>query len=457
MKLLVHPLKDHPLKGIIESTRFPHARTLRTSFVQKIKDAFFVFAGTILGGTSTKTSSFNGEVSTETYYQNHAGLLDYATLFIPRLINYLFALAWWETNNAFLNFLGALLFIINGPLLLARYLIAGALTIISLPIILAVEFVSYFIMGGKELEEKILHLTVEKLEEGICGVDSTTSLKMLLSEYPRLTLEDILIQIKVISEEEVEIVIHRPAASEPRYERSSTDPIPIGSFSLIFQKDILNNCKKEGLKAIFELGLKSTNSMRTSITDQLEKENTELFNKLLSFFQENDEHSAKVAIPVAPLITLDDEDPRPFLSISQENVGPEDRLLSHSDTKNSDLNGNANDSFSKEMFEFESASNGVHRRERGIKIDAANDSGEIHVRVQQGQAVYNTPNVRGYARYTSISMDTRGAPQESFLTTVSNELSWFASRMGLTSSDTTPPLALPPSASLATTGLTGKN
>lgn len=293
-----------------------------------------------------------------------------------------------------------------------------------------------------------MHLTVEILEDGICGVDSTTSLKMLLSKYPRLTLEDILIQIKVINEEEVEIVIHRPAASEPRYERSSTDPIPIGSFSLVFEKDRLNNRKKEGLKAIFELGLKSTNSMRTSITDKLEKENPELFNKLLSFFQENNEHSAKAAIPAAPLITLEDGDSQPFLSISQENVGAGDGLLLHSDTKNPDLNGNANDSFSKEIFEFESASNGVYKQERGIKIDAVNDSGEIHVRAQQGQTVYSTPGVQGYARYTSISMSNRGAPQKSFLTTVSNELSWFVSSMGLTSSNTTPPLALPHSAGL---------
>lgn len=46
MKLL-HPLEDHPFKGIIESTRFPHARTLRTSLIQKTKDAFFAFAGVI--------------------------------------------------------------------------------------------------------------------------------------------------------------------------------------------------------------------------------------------------------------------------------------------------------------------------------------------------------------------------------------------------------------------------
>ena len=42
----------NPFNDIIENNKTPHARTLRTSWWQKIKDTFFVFHG---GGARTMT------------------------------------------------------------------------------------------------------------------------------------------------------------------------------------------------------------------------------------------------------------------------------------------------------------------------------------------------------------------------------------------------------------------
>jgi|GEM_PF-5227230 len=56
--------KLDPFRGIFETKRFPHARTLRTTFGQKVEDAFFVLAGD-LWNTPDKS---------------HAGLLDFITV-----------------------------------------------------------------------------------------------------------------------------------------------------------------------------------------------------------------------------------------------------------------------------------------------------------------------------------------------------------------------------------------
>src|SRR5688500_12785287 len=65
----------NPLRGLFETTTYPHARTLRSSLLTKFQDTIHFFAGTYF---------FKGE-SKKTLWGNkrHFGIYDYATFFIP--------------------------------------------------------------------------------------------------------------------------------------------------------------------------------------------------------------------------------------------------------------------------------------------------------------------------------------------------------------------------------------
>ncbi|WP_146740019.1 hypothetical protein [Legionella quinlivanii] len=92
----------NPFSGIQEAKRTPHARTLRTSLSQKIKDTYFIFAGN----------------------ENHVGIYDYASLFIPRLLENVLP---WRWAFAFY---------------ILRAIVSGAATTLVLPIVLIVHAVS---------------------------------------------------------------------------------------------------------------------------------------------------------------------------------------------------------------------------------------------------------------------------------------------------------------------------
>lgn len=118
----------NPIRNIIESKSNPHARTLRTGLYQKFRDSINVIRGE----------------------NNHAGILDWLTLGIPRLFSSMF--------NALIELTGGSLIymFIASPLLLPLFLInlafnvvlgiaARALAIVSLPVTLTVSVISYFI------------------------------------------------------------------------------------------------------------------------------------------------------------------------------------------------------------------------------------------------------------------------------------------------------------------------
>lgn len=58
----------NPFDEIIETRKYPNARTLRTGFWQKMSDIFRVFTGSYFGGSKDRVR-----------------LLDYATLMVQKL------------------------------------------------------------------------------------------------------------------------------------------------------------------------------------------------------------------------------------------------------------------------------------------------------------------------------------------------------------------------------------
>lgn len=94
---------------LIETRTFPHARALRTSFLEKLWDSFDVFFGAIV-------------------FSKRAGLFDYLTLFIPALIWKLSD--WFDENykekNLFQKCVYGLLVVMSAFLLFVRLLVCLA-------------------------------------------------------------------------------------------------------------------------------------------------------------------------------------------------------------------------------------------------------------------------------------------------------------------------------------------
>lgn len=116
-----------PFTELIETPRFPHARTLRTSFLQKLMDTYHVMAG-------------EANLAAP---KPHVGVFDYLTLFVPAGFLGLYL---WCLNNRGERFLAnALLipvFLINTPLLVARSLFGGVTTVLFSPVIAIVHGLS---------------------------------------------------------------------------------------------------------------------------------------------------------------------------------------------------------------------------------------------------------------------------------------------------------------------------
>ncbi|KTC68901.1 hypothetical protein Lbir_2434 [Legionella birminghamensis] len=98
----------NPFSGIREAKHTPHARALRTSLRQKVKDTYFIFAGN----------------------ENHVGIYDYVSLFIPRLFENVLP---WR---------GAVFFYA------LRAIVSGAATALFFPIVLIVHSVAALIAAN---------------------------------------------------------------------------------------------------------------------------------------------------------------------------------------------------------------------------------------------------------------------------------------------------------------------
>ena len=155
----------NPGRDIVETKISPHARTLRTNFKQKLKDAFFVVAGSanILGRFyQKKLNKFNYENDYEV--RKHIGLLDIVTLGVFQMIDSLALLVWGSQNFLIKLGLGFIFGIIAIPLAIVRGLIAAVIVFnpLSLIVIGAVHWLSQDVFGGAELNEKIKRFLLYK-------------------------------------------------------------------------------------------------------------------------------------------------------------------------------------------------------------------------------------------------------------------------------------------------------
>lgn len=150
----------NPLDRVIETKVSPHARCLRTSFTEKLKDAFLIFAG----DWRNLVDHLNHPDS-KLFLPKHIGLLDLLTLGIPAAF-FIFTLSGIKSKNLLVKGLAIFLGILNLPLLLARFLVAAVLAFnpLSLFIIGMVHLASQYLAGGAALKNKVVTF-IKKMTE----------------------------------------------------------------------------------------------------------------------------------------------------------------------------------------------------------------------------------------------------------------------------------------------------
>lgn len=160
----------NPFYGIIETKKFPYARTLRTSFWQKMQDVFHIIVGDA----------------------DHPGLMDYATFFLRLWIDSLFEYAdeGEKKNNFFLGiFYFSPILLITASAGLAYYIfacaIAVAVMLVASPIVGLVHLVSDYFRKDYNIDTALMVIRGED-----SGRKETTSLHEFLNTYD-LTIEDI--------------------------------------------------------------------------------------------------------------------------------------------------------------------------------------------------------------------------------------------------------------------------
>ena len=152
-----------PFHGIVETKTFPHARTLRTSFLQKLWDAFHVVAGD----------------------DNHPGLMHYFTLFFAIPVDYLFAIAddLIGSENMLVGMAAAYPFLILGALKLSYYTASWGIVLISLPVVGAVHLVAKYLTQGCYKEQAMQGI------QGTATFEETSSDKAELKESRPTSLQ----------------------------------------------------------------------------------------------------------------------------------------------------------------------------------------------------------------------------------------------------------------------------
>lgn len=216
-----------------ESNKHIHAHTLRTTLKEKIKDSFFVFAGTV------KTIDHDEP--------RYLGLFDYITLGIPFMVDYwVEKISNMESYTLLINpidhlILVALCLVFN----LIRYSLAAIFTLIALPIVLIIHAVSAII--SNPLKERADTLPISSSIGRYLG--DTRSLSELLVE-------------KSLTYEELEIFYCSGLSSsgqklqEPRLGfRTKKGAIDNGfSFFAPIDKEFINK-NKASIEAILELNI----------------------------------------------------------------------------------------------------------------------------------------------------------------------------------------------------------
>lgn len=159
-----------PFRIFKETNTSPNARFLRTSYGQKIIDAFFAFAGSF-NIFAILICHFEKRIDPNIHIANF-GILDLPIFFIPILLDFL-TIAAWESGNLFVKIVfGSILGLITIPLNLIRVVIAGVLAFnpLTLFIVFVIHAISQYASGGAELNEK-----VAKIEEDVVFYNEKTT------------------------------------------------------------------------------------------------------------------------------------------------------------------------------------------------------------------------------------------------------------------------------------------
>ena len=113
----------NPAHNLIETLKYPHARSHRTTFLGKMADTFFVFFGRYTAKESP---------------EHHLGVFDIFTLGLHHLVN-VSILSMTQSSSTPLTVFALVLYLIwNIP----RFLIASALTLICSPFVFAAQKLS---------------------------------------------------------------------------------------------------------------------------------------------------------------------------------------------------------------------------------------------------------------------------------------------------------------------------
>lgn len=155
----------NPFNGLIETKKYPHARTLRTTFWGKVWDTFKVFSGNLIPDTKSATP----------YKKVHAGIFDYLTLGLHFLLSELILLALRKIKSPAVIITGLIiLLIINIP----RLIFGAVLTLFCLPFAGIAQVLSK--IKGDKLKNEILEYTVKTDE---CKLYLVNSISQINLEY----------------------------------------------------------------------------------------------------------------------------------------------------------------------------------------------------------------------------------------------------------------------------------
>ncbi|MCW8399995.1 hypothetical protein OQJ26_14520 [Legionella sp. PATHC038] len=137
----------NPLKNLIETKQYPHARAYRTTFWGKMADTFLVFSGHLLPNYKNKEQ--------DPFKKIHLGIFDYLTAGIHLLISSLLIRSLKGAEKPVLIPVGIFTFLFNLP----RLLFAAAMTLICSPFV-AIAWAATKEKGNK-IKDDILSYEVQ--------------------------------------------------------------------------------------------------------------------------------------------------------------------------------------------------------------------------------------------------------------------------------------------------------
>jgi hypothetical protein len=169
----IHLYELNPFIELKETNVYPYARSLRTTFFQKLMDTFWVFLGNPIQVVPRDQSMFIRFF--------HFGIVDYATLGITYIIQR-FTASFLNHYNESELWIGILLGVLQLPITFARTVSASVLTILSIPFVAIAHLITYVL--SSEYKKHINEYEISNPGQ------STTTIFAMLKTYG-CQLEDI--------------------------------------------------------------------------------------------------------------------------------------------------------------------------------------------------------------------------------------------------------------------------